>query len=457
MKSARGRWGTAVIGACVALGTSALALPGTAWGASHRPRHERVVHTQVFGRLTIAWRGDPARGCAAAGLCGVSGTLQMNFGGDESVGPPPPQLNATDPSAVARVQTTEPDGSVITCADLVPVTLDLTVHRSGGRVTARTAAADPVPGPNSGRCAGPTSGDLAALPLPARRAPHGYDLSGRTTSTAGPFAVTVISGVHAVIGPGGGGGLGGLLFGPGPGGSGGPVKTHPALVEHARVTYRVIGFSGAMTADFAGLAAPQCEPVGACGVSGRLVQSFATRGSVTFLGARIVTRHFGRDRAVADMRHGDMVLFDSLGARPVRETVRETSTQTGGLPCVTASSVLVGAGQAGQPRRGRDDLVLADDGGDFELAGADAFRTSCPGPSAQDILGPKGGALATATVPARELGARRLSITFRGGGGFAGSSYAGHRSGAVVLSLALVGSGGGTRRVRMASGEPVAP
>ena len=50
--------------------------------------------------------GDTAHGCAAAGLCGVSGTVQMTFAGESaSSGGGFPPLLADDDNAVARVQT----------------------------------------------------------------------------------------------------------------------------------------------------------------------------------------------------------------------------------------------------------------------------------------------------------------------------------------------------------------
>ena len=60
----------------------------------------------MTGPLTIAWHGDAAHGCATAGLCGVSGTVQMTFGGESaSSGGGSPPLLADDDNAVARVQT----------------------------------------------------------------------------------------------------------------------------------------------------------------------------------------------------------------------------------------------------------------------------------------------------------------------------------------------------------------
>jgi hypothetical protein len=451
----RGSRGAAVIAACVVLGVAALGVPGAAWSASPHPR-QRQVNTEVVGPLTVAWSGDRARGCQAEGLCGVSGTLQMQFGGSEaSSSGGPPELTADDDAAVARVQTTAPDGSVTTCADLIPIQVDLAVH--GGR--ARLSGGFPGAGvggeaPSAGRCAGPTSGDLAALTLPARRLAHGYNFSGGVSFTTGPFVVTVISGVRARVTYGGNGGGGGIISS---GSTSGAVKARSVLMEHASVTYRVLGFSGALTTDFAGLAPPACDALGACGTTGRLVQSLAARGKLQFTGTRIARRIAGRDRALADLRRGAMAPSDTFAEQAVHETVAETSILTGDVPCAATSSILLAGGPASTPRHAGDVLMLSDTLDDFGDGPPDEFRTRCPGPSAQDIVGPNGGALATATVSSGQLGDRRLAITFHSAGTFHGSAYAGRRSGAVVLALALVRSTGGTRRVSLFPGEPLIP
>ena len=462
MKSTRGPWETATIAVCVALGALALALalPAPARSASHHPRRQRQVNTNVTGSLTIAWHGDPAHGCAAAGLCGVSGTVQMTFGGESasSDGGFPPLL-ADDDNAVARVQTTAPDGSVTTCVDLVPVQFALSVRGA----SAELAKGLEGPGglaeaPSSGRCAGPTAGDMAALRLPARPDGHGYDLSGRTSFTAGPFAVTAISGVRVLItfGNAGENGSGTTIVG-GSTGTAHPLKPRRALAEHASVTYRVVGLAGSLTTDFAGAAPPQCDALGACGVSGRLAQSFAARGRVTFAGARLAKRRAGRERALADLRDGRMPVLATFGEPSLRETVAESSSQTGGVACAAAGSGTMLGAQAPRPQRGGAELALSDPQDGFGDGPADPFRTHCPGPSTQDVLGPNGGALATAIVSSGQLGTPRLSVTFAPHGAFHSAAYAGRRTGELTLTLVLVRRTGGTRRVQLFPGEPVLP
>jgi hypothetical protein len=55
----------------------ALALCAPAAGAGKHPPVGRSVQipTRVAGAITFTWQGDPTRGCAAAGVCDVSGSL----------------------------------------------------------------------------------------------------------------------------------------------------------------------------------------------------------------------------------------------------------------------------------------------------------------------------------------------------------------------------------------------
>jgi hypothetical protein len=431
-----------------------------AWGAlvasaparSHRPQRQREVTTSLTGPLTIAWSGDPAHGCAAAGLCGVTGTLQMSFGGEqEQSSGSGPMLVEEDVTAVARVLSTAPDGTVTTCADIVPAELDFTTSPVGRPLRAETGGLDGIHLAGAGRCAGPTAGDVARLSLPAHRDAHGYDLSGTASATAGPFTMTGISGVriNATTGTDGEGVPGGIDSG-----GDGPVKTHSVLVESAATTYRVIGVTSSLTTAFSSRAAPLCDGLGVCGAQGRIAQSFATRGTVTFSGEQIVTRAAGRHAALRDLRDGVLPLTDTFGTLTIRGTIRETSSQAGGLTCSDTTSVVLPREPEQRSPRGADHLSLPG-GSVFEQALADPFRTRCPGPSATDVLGDGTLAIARASVRAKDLGKNHLTITFRPRRSFTGSAYAGRRSGAVTLALTLERTRGTTHRETVFPGETV--
>ncbi len=440
----------------------ALGLPGPALAAHPRPVRTRQVNITLSGALTVTWTGDPAHGCAAAGQCGVSGSLEMVQGGEtaSASGGGTPPLELSDQNAVARVETAQPDGTVTDCADLVPVDLFLTVRKTRGGPRATLDPSDALSAPSSGRCAGPTAADMSAIKLPARRlGSRGYDLSGQTTVAVGPFEVTAISTVraHFTYGNQGGGGLGGLGSFSGLGGGPGSGKPHPALQESAVARYRVTGVSGALDTEFAGVAPPLCDGLGVCGATGSLTQTISTHGTVIFAGTRLVSHRVGRSGALADLRRGRLLLFDTFGVRPIHETVAETLSQTGAARCTDMSSLELVAPPFTGAHRGVDELELPSTVEDLGFGAPDPFRTRCAGPSAADITAPRGGPVATATVTAGELGGRHLSITFRPRAAFHGQDYSGRRTGSVVVSMTLVRQSGGTRRVKRFAHEPLVP
>jgi hypothetical protein len=432
--------------------------------ATRPTRSTRSTSVELVGSLTIAWQGDQARGCAAAGLCGVSGSLQMLPSGGSSGAPGPPPLELSDPSSVARVVEQSPSGITgATCADLVPVDFVFGVGRSSaGGLRAVVDEDNSVQLPSAGRCAGPTAKDLSALELPARRlGSHGYDLSGRATFGAGPFAVTAISSVRALFSRGSGGtnnGASGTLSTVTVGSSSSPppagVRTRVELQEHAELVYRIAGVDGGLTTTFAGLAAPFCDPLGACGTSGELAETFSANGTLGFFGSRIVKRRVGSRAALADLRAGRLELERGLAGLPIGETVTETLRRPDGTECADSSTedTVLGSSLAGE--RHSERLALDPSGGGG-LDGSDSLRTRCPGPSGADILGSS--SLAAATLPDRALGTRRLAITFRSAGSFSSSAYAGERGGSVVLSLVRAQASGGTSREPIIVTAPPVP
>jgi hypothetical protein len=458
----RGSRGTAAAGVCAALASIALGAPGSA--ASAPQRHKpRQVNVALTGSMAITWVGSPAAGCAAEGVCGVSGSVEIHLGNTSSSSSGgPAQLEVSDDSAVARVQTTAADGTVVTCADLVPVDFALAVRRTGGAPHTTIDAPTSLALPSAGHCAGPTGRDLSRLSLPARPfGAHGYDMSGTSSFTGGPFQVTAFSSVRAHITFGSNGGPlpfgGGFFSGSGGSRSASPVKARPALEESAAVVYRMTGIRGSLTTAFAGLAPPVCAALGACGAAGRLMQSFTTRGRLTFSGSRIVARRVGRTAALADLRHGRLRLFDDFSAAPITVTTNEAITQSDGLACRDTSTMRLGSTSGRIRGTTADELLLSPGAGLFPGGALDPFRTRCPGPSALDIVGPRGAPMATATVTAGELGDRQLTVVFHSGGSFTGSAYRGQRSGSVALFLTLVSRRGVTRRVKVFPGEPTFP
>jgi hypothetical protein len=428
MARVRSHWTAIAVGAWVALG--ALAAPV---GAS-----QRVIKSPniVFvGTLTITWQGDQARGCAAAGLCGVQGSLEMlSDGGPGGAGPQSFELD--DAFSAARVIERSASGAIDdACSDLVPVDLFLDVRRSSaGQLRAvpdREFTREP---PSAGRCAGPTFRDLRALVLPARKVGrYGYDLSGQTTFGAGPFTVTATSTLRALVD--------GVSISESSGGVipiGGPPRGH-LFEEHADAVYRIPDIAGALTTRFSGLAAPLCDALGACGSSGGLSDTLSAAGTVSFSGSRTVRHPVGQAAALADLRAGRLPLEVDLPE--LTATLSELVTWPDGTMCTDHNApmaVSLGFSEFG--------LTLIPGLTDAGPGAGDPLRTRCPGPSAADIL--DGSPLAAVTVATSELGAPQLTLTFTSDGSFAASDYAGQRSGSVVFSLVLEHASGGTSRER---------
>jgi hypothetical protein len=423
-------------------------------------RPSRLVNVTITGSLTVSWSGDPARGCAAAGLCGVTGSVEMLPTGTSGTSGGPAPLEPQDETATIREVTQSAAGAVVsTCADVAPVDFTLSVRHvpQGLRAVIPVGAAF-LP-PSSGPCAGPTASDLVRLTLSARRfGAHSYDLSGTTRFSAGPFDVVADSTLRALVTYGNsipGGGLVGAIvgtgsfFGPGPGLTR-PTRTRPALEETADVQYRIQAVEGSLSTTFSGLPAPLCAPLGACGDSGRLVESIAADGSLSFSAARIVPRPVGRAVALRDLRSGRMRLNGFLGVSPAREVVSETLVQRDGTTCTDSGSGGRFDFQVTVRRRG-DQLQLVSPGGSF---GVDPLRTRCPGPSAADVLGGRSQIFAAAPLAPSELGRRHLTLSLSTAGTFSGLSWSGSRGGTVVLTLTQVRERAGTHRVRLVLGEP---
>ena len=422
-------------------------------------QRSRQVNVTITGALTISWSGESARGCAAVGLCRVTGSLEMLPSGTTGSSPGPAPLEPQDQAATVREVSRSADGAAVsTCADVTPVDFTLSVRHTPHGLRAVIPGGAAFLPPSSGPCAGPTASDLSGLTLPARRlGAHSYDLSGTTTLAAGPFDITVRSTLRALVtygnsAPGGlagsGGSFSGSFFGSGPGPTP-PARTRAALQETADVTYRIESLSGSLSPAFRGLPAPLCAAQGACGDTGQLVENIAAAGSLSFSAARIVPRSVSRAAALRDLRSGRLRLNDYLQARPAREATTETLAQTDGTTChgnVSGGLVEFDVAAPG----GDDHLRLVTPGPAF---GPDPLRTRCSGPSAADVVG-SSGVLAAAPLAPNEVGRAHLALSLSKPGTFSGLSWSGSRGGAIVLGLTRVHEQAGTHRVRIVIGQP---
>ncbi len=450
------RWLLVLVGLGVTLAAVAPAAPAAprtmraARTASGR-RAQKIVGFMPVGALDYIWKGDPARGCAHAGLCGVVGSLQVVTGNSSSGGGPGlPPIDIQDNSSVARVDQSAGDGPQSRCVDVVPYDVSFVLRRDpGGKLRAVPQPEAPQP-PSAGRCAGPTAADLASVALPALKLDRrGYDLSGSASFGVGPFAVTVVSTIRALFSP--------LSIGaptvpprtlPAPR----PPKAKPALAEQADVAYRVTGVQGRLMASFSGLAQPFCVPLDACGSTGAASLALRARGQrLQFSGFRLVKRRVGARQALADLRAGRLRLDYGAFAVRLRGELTGTFARPGATPCRDAVPDSSGFQEA--PARAAYRLIL-DQGGSFPgFLGPDQLRSRCPGPGSAEILGTR--SLASAVVGVDDLGASQLTIVLNAAGAFRGSAYAGTRTGSITLALARSRVFGGTRRVRVIDGQVI--
>ena len=433
--SALARFGIGVLVACCAVPAAALADTPT---------------LNPSGTLTFSWRGDPARGCQAAGVCDVSGSLEVipqdQSGASET--PPSRNIQIEDDNSVVRVA--DPGSTPSqphVCTQPVPVSMILIVTRPR-HSRGLQAATLPLSPPSSGDCAGPSVLSLSDLTLPARRLPgprEAYDLSGTQSIGAGPYDVTVKSTIRARRPAATGNGS----LGSSGSGSGFPFpKPHKGLIEGVSVQYRITSTSGALATTFAGRPDPFCLPLDACGASGMLTDSISgISGKLEFDAQRVVLRRASRRAALADFRSGRLTLQDT-------EVL---------LRDVLSANVGWSAGSACTDRLSQHNAVVLDVDGlragrqvRFKLSAdrlEDPFRSACPGPAAADVLG-SSDTLAHGSLPVRELGKRHLQIVVSGRNRFAAGSYAGSRSGGVTLGLRLMRVRAGTVATTVFPGEP---
>jgi hypothetical protein len=434
--SALARFGIGVLVACCAVPAAALADAPT---------------LNPSGTLTFSWRGDPARGCQAAGVCDVSGTLEVipqdQSGSFET--PRSRDIRIEDDGAVVRV--TDP-GSTPTqphiCTQLSPVSMVLTVVRSHSA----ELHANGLPfasSPSSGDCAGPSVDALGAFSLPARRLPgprEAYDLSSAQSFGSGPYTVTIESTIRARRPAGSGPGGSGTSSSSGIGVFPGP-KPQKGLVEDVSMQYRITGIRGTVTTAFAGRADPFCVPLDACGASGVVTDAISSaENRFEFDAQRVVKRRVSRREALGDLRSGRLLLLDTgvLLADRLSANVRWPV----GSACTDALRQLNALDVNALESRHHGKALLS-----LQTQGEDPFRTACPGPVATDVLG-SSDTLARAVMPARELGRKSLRLALSGHGRFVAGSYAGSRSGGVTLGLRLIRVQAGTKSENLFPGEP---
>jgi hypothetical protein len=406
---------------------------------------------RVQGVIAATWSGDPARGCAGAGTCGLSGSLTFNpsrtgdletgeegfgFGGRLESGPP-----------IVRAVREVPGSSPALCMDVLQDAFygSAIVDAFRGDVTAGFSGLLL----SAGRCAGPRLLDLARA-LPSRsvslrtlaRGPQTIDLSGRFPFAAGSFSGAVISTIKVHVGR-----------------ARRPRRARPdrsveerkrsvpsrrrgrrSLTRYGTLTldYRIERLSGAIATDFSGLADPSCRMLDACGAQGTSTHSVEGHaGRVEVVTTRVLKR--GQRPTVRSelrrLRRGRV--FVEAGGKAIGASahISERLALPGAPDCVDSLFTEPPSLDFGDARDGVSVFL-----GPSNLGrDADTIRTRCPGPTHEIVLGEDDDEhpLAQGTIPFAALGDKTVSVSMGSVLRFSGGGYAGARRGAVTLDMRL--------------------
>ena len=420
------RWVLAPLVVCLVHASAAVAATRSA---------PTIANLTLSGALAITWHGDPARGCAAEGLCGIRGELILRSEGSQGYASSGGLSGVSvDVSGTVRVRdnSESPAGE---CVDVMngngagpgpAVELD---HR-------RSWTAALFPPASSGRCAGPLATDLTHLALPVRAAGGRYpsfDMRGTRGFSAGPFSGTAASTMELRTSPGSGG------FSSG---SSAPstVSTRRVLTEYVNLRYRVSIVASTVGASFSGSPDPICVALDSCGTSGSVgFSAQPSTGNLTLTGFRTVPTRASRSHALRDLRAGRLVLLPS--GVPAPGEVTETLTWPDGSSCADTvarvASVLFGDPRL--PSGGTLPVSVLNNGD----PNVDLFRTHCPGPADTDIVG-QNEILASGSLTPGQLLSKHTAVTLENRGGLTGLGYVGERTGSITVELTLAHLGAGT-------------
>lgn len=405
--------------------------------------HEKMRSAYTpLGSVAVDWSGSPADGCAAAGVCGVKGSIILRAPGNFASLGKHPTVVLSDP-AIARASTPgatpASDGS---CASSEEIALTLVMGGSSADPQFTVDRADSPYPPSAGACAGPTASDLAALAFPARPLRHGrgYNLSGAEHFTAGPFAVVAHAHLRAFrheVRLGRRRAPSGLVRG----------HSDRALQETASVTYRVTGVSGSLSGGF-GAADDDCASFGTCGDQGSLDLMPGTDGEeVTIHGERVVDHAVSKSTALSDLAAGRLVTDGGFGELHLPESLSGTLTPSSGTECTSTVEQSSPAFVA-TVSSGTDAIALVSDGTDGGFDFSDPLRSRCPGPLSSEVAPDE--VLASGALALSDVGQPNLTVSISGQRSWTGDGYAGTFGGTLHLTLQRMRESGGTRSLRSA-------
>ncbi|MEA2350407.1 MAG: hypothetical protein QOG86_1348 [Thermoleophilaceae bacterium] len=430
--------------------TAAIVL-ATAQAADAQTERLTTIRMRATGSMNVVWHGDPAAGCAAAGMCGYSG--KTDYGPADSAflerfsfGRDPIEFDGLlemRRANTVRVRRSLAGSSFAECSDdgsstalppgfpAFPAAFVLRVRHAYRHRFRVTLGTDAVPLPiASGECAGPRLSDFVpSLPSavfdPDRLMRRGarVSLAGRFPFQAGALTGEVVSNIvlHTRR-------VREERFHDHPG------KTHTRRALAVFLDYDVTRVAGGVTADFRAVDSPACERFDACGTSGR------DRYAVDAAGPKL--RAFGiaplghrkvpplREAIAMVARHGFFYASGSLRDDPGTSTsvlhrpgagdCLDTFTPTGPLLSLVAG-------------HGRLHLALGHEGGELIGGGVNVLRGRCPGPTQGEVLGRA--TLARSRISSRMLAREEFEAVLHGRGSFSKGAYSGTRRARVVVRL----------------------
>src|SRR4051794_9262956 len=188
-----------------------------AWGRS--TTRDGDLEGTATGQIVVTWHGDSGRGCAAAGVCDLSGSIVVKpdlvdvfgaFRPDGRFYPGEATIYSSGP-AVVRTRRSNASAAPSICLDLVDaegVALSPTEQPRGRYTFDVSTAHSFTNGLTTGRCAGPKAKQLETV-FPSgvlQAALKGHrsrlmDFTGRKSFTAGPFSGEVVSTLAARLWP----------------------------------------------------------------------------------------------------------------------------------------------------------------------------------------------------------------------------------------------------------------
>jgi hypothetical protein len=415
----------------------------TAPGAQAAESFE-TVELGAKGSLRVVWHGDPAAGCAAAGMCAYYGSTTYHlarradidvdrFDGEVDVA----GFIAARGRSEAVVRRVLPGGGTAVCRDGAQeegFTLDMP-HAYRDRYTL-TFGTDITPSPLvSGSCAGPRLPDIEGS-LPTRtmrlrdlkRKGARHDLSGRFRFRAGPVSGEVISTLvlttRRVTKQNFGGG--------GPGSH--TERTRPAVF--ADLEFAVADAHGFVNADFHALDTPICERFDACDASG--VERYSLirgHGRLQVFAVAYTKQRLTLEQALRRAVHGGEL--DGFGLVRSRDAATFNLFERPGVPnCIDhAEPPPVSLTLAQKEHRAR--MTFGEPGFDASSdAGADLLDARCAGPIQGEVL--QGVSLGNGAFPAAALAQRDLHLVLSRRRPFTSGAYRGVGKTHIVLDLKRV-------------------